>query len=489
MTQFITSNSINSNRLQELNPNGRNASVPGGTQGSSDLFAEFSLILDKIAVQLSHNQEIFNMSSDLRPADIASRKEVPQPQPEQQVDLSALDEESEELETLEEDEASEKYIQFEEGSSDSPVIDDAAPVVSEQSTSTNEVVVNTDESQEKTEELVGPSSVQAVQMAPVGEQASTGQESNDVISRLLREQLSKQQDQTQTQDQTQELRPQPVDDRSQRGAQPKAQDVILKNFLVQEGILQPDEDGSQVTKALETALRSLFSQTGTALESNVRDPNQQSKLVLSPFILRQAFEMSALGAGSDSSVSSTTSPRGIQAINSGNAGKHADLGEMGRRSERTERKETPMSQRATLRTLERVEQALKEIAKSKDGKTISLRLDPPELGNLKIDVSLRDGSLHARLVADSTQVSQLLRDKAGEIQRSLRELGLDVDQVSVSVRDEAGQFSQFFSGSEQGQNTGQGNRDSFMSGSREAAGSTNTQSQDSLAAIEDHWVA
>jgi|GEM_PF-5001524 len=84
-------------------------------------------------------------------------------------------------------------------------------------------------------------------------------------------------------------------------------------------------------------------------------------------------------------------------------------------------------------TLEKVEAVLKEAARLRDGSSISLRLDPPSLGSLKVDVTLRDGCLHARLAADSPQVSMLLREKAHDLQVSLRRLGLDVEQVSVSV--------------------------------------------------------
>ncbi|MBX7143992.1 MAG: flagellar hook-length control protein FliK [Oligoflexia bacterium] len=85
------------------------------------------------------------------------------------------------------------------------------------------------------------------------------------------------------------------------------------------------------------------------------------------------------------------------------------------------------------RTMEKVEQALKEAARARDGKTISLRLDPPDLGTLKVDVSLRDGNLRARVVAEQSAVYQQLREKAHELHSALRKLGLNVDSISVSV--------------------------------------------------------
>jgi flagellar hook-length control protein FliK len=85
------------------------------------------------------------------------------------------------------------------------------------------------------------------------------------------------------------------------------------------------------------------------------------------------------------------------------------------------------------RMMERVESTLKEAARSRDGKTLSLRLEPVDLGKVKVDVSLRDGALHARISPENQQVMQGLREHAHELQGALRKLGLDVDSVSVSI--------------------------------------------------------
>ena len=102
----------------------------------------------------------------------------------------------------------------------------------------------------------------------------------------------------------------------------------------------------------------------------------------------------------------------------------------------------PLSRPAAARTMEKVEQALRDAAKSKDGKTISVRLDPPSLGTMRVDVSLRDGALHARVVAESSQVNQMLRERMHEMQSMLRKLGLNVDTVSVSVGSGNEQFEE-----------------------------------------------
>lgn len=92
-----------------------------------------------------------------------------------------------------------------------------------------------------------------------------------------------------------------------------------------------------------------------------------------------------------------------------------------------------LSKGATQRMLERVESALKEAARTRDGKTISIKLDPVNLGQIKVDVSLREGSLHARVTPQNKEVLQSLREHAHELQGALRRLGLNVDRISVQV--------------------------------------------------------
>ena len=119
-----------------------------------------------------------------------------------------------------------------------------------------------------------------------------------------------------------------------------------------------------------------------------------------------------------------------------------------RTSESSVKQETAKASRMLSRAvvssnMEKVEAALKEAARSKDGSTISLRLDPPNLGSVKVDVTLRDGTLHARLVAEAPAVNNLLRERAHELQSILRKAGVDADQVSVSVRSDSGSTAGF----------------------------------------------
>jgi flagellar hook-length control protein FliK len=102
----------------------------------------------------------------------------------------------------------------------------------------------------------------------------------------------------------------------------------------------------------------------------------------------------------------------------------------------------PMTRPQVQRMLERVETAMKEAARTRDGKTIRFRVEPFNLGEVKVDVSLREGGLHARLKAENQNVAMVLREKAHELQGALRKLGLDVDNVTVTVsEDEDAQYA------------------------------------------------
>lgn len=92
-----------------------------------------------------------------------------------------------------------------------------------------------------------------------------------------------------------------------------------------------------------------------------------------------------------------------------------------------------LSRPLAARTLEQVEKVVREAAKSKDGRSVTLRLDPPELGVLKVDLTLKDGVLYARLAADTAPVQHLLRERAQELQGNLRRLGLNLEGVQVSI--------------------------------------------------------
>ncbi len=148
-------------------------------------------------------------------------------------------------------------------------------------------------------------------------------------------------------------------------------------------------------------------------------------------LLRQAFE------GIKSSTADLKAGiTGIQTPNvSGISAPAEARANQGETSQKSSPKQ-PLTRLAALRTLERVDSALREAARSRDGKTLSFRLDPPQLGQVKVDVTMREGGLHARLTPENQQVTVLVREHAHELQASLRKLGLNVETVTVSIGSE-----------------------------------------------------
>ena len=158
-------------------------------------------------------------------------------------------------------------------------------------------------------------------------------------------------------------------------------------------------------------------------------PNRASDMSIQLAILRQAFE-STRGIGS--SQPEGAAKRGMlsgQVVGAASEARSA----RGADYQKTAKPMTPVQ---IHRMLEKVESAMKEAARSRDGKTIRFRVEPFNVGEVKVDVSLREGLLHARLTAESPQVSEVLRDRAHELQSALRKLGLDVDNVTVTVSEE-----------------------------------------------------
>lgn len=165
---------------------------------------------------------------------------------------------------------------------------------------------------------------------------------------------------------------------------------------------------------------------------SVRPPGRPSENGIQMALLRQAFESLKQARQEGSEARQRTATPTVGAAGAASEPRRAE-GDASSRSARS------MTRPQTARMMERVEGALKEAAKSRDGKTISLRLDPADFGRVKVDVSLREGALHARLTPENQQVMTALRENAHELHGALRKLGLDVSSVTVSVSAEKGQ--------------------------------------------------
>lgn len=160
-----------------------------------------------------------------------------------------------------------------------------------------------------------------------------------------------------------------------------------------------------------------------------------SAAVLQTMLLRQAFEQARGMRGLDRAAA----PVGGVAQPQASFGQSATLSAGLERRPATDgqsKPPRPLNRAEVTRMVQRVEVVMKEAARARDGKTISFRVEPYNLGEVKVDVSLRDGALHARLKAENPQVASALRDRAHELQGALRKLGLEVDAVTVTVLSE-----------------------------------------------------
>jgi flagellar hook-length control protein FliK len=82
-----------------------------------------------------------------------------------------------------------------------------------------------------------------------------------------------------------------------------------------------------------------------------------------------------------------------------------------------------------------------------------IRLDPPELGKIKIELRMEDGKLHAQIVADGIESRALIESHLPELRQALIARQIDVADMRVnpnSFGGAAGQLAHSFNQSTQG---------------------------------------
>ena len=87
------------------------------------------------------------------------------------------------------------------------------------------------------------------------------------------------------------------------------------------------------------------------------------------------------------------------------------------------------------RFVQRVASAVR--AANERGGEIRLRLSPPELGSLRVEIQLREGTLSARLQTETESARHMLLDNLPQLRERLQEQGIKVEQFNVDVRDES----------------------------------------------------
>jgi flagellar hook-length control protein FliK len=81
-------------------------------------------------------------------------------------------------------------------------------------------------------------------------------------------------------------------------------------------------------------------------------------------------------------------------------------------------------------------QVLPALATAKgEGRAVVLRLDPPELGALRVQVTVRERSVVAVLEAERPETRQLLGDSLPQLREALQQQGFGIDRIEVSLAD------------------------------------------------------
>ncbi len=102
----------------------------------------------------------------------------------------------------------------------------------------------------------------------------------------------------------------------------------------------------------------------------------------------------------------------------------------------------PISDSQHARLLQRVQRAFR--AAEEKGSEIQIRLSPPELGSMKLELSLTSGVLTAKLEVETQRAQTILLDSLPQLRERLAEQGIRIEKFDVNLqqRDSGGQQPQ-----------------------------------------------
>ncbi len=67
------------------------------------------------------------------------------------------------------------------------------------------------------------------------------------------------------------------------------------------------------------------------------------------------------------------------------------------------------------------------------GQQLKIRLSPPELGTLQIEVSLKNGEYTAKLEVQNNRVQKVINDNMAQLKESLSKSGIAIDRIEVNI--------------------------------------------------------
>jgi flagellar hook-length control protein FliK len=98
--------------------------------------------------------------------------------------------------------------------------------------------------------------------------------------------------------------------------------------------------------------------------------------------------------------------------------------------------ETQLSLADRIRFVHRVEQAFQDLRG--DGGTIRMRLSPPELGSLRLEIKVLNGELTARVETDTPSARNLLLDNLPALRDRLAQHDIKVQRFDIDLMDRSG---------------------------------------------------
>jgi len=111
------------------------------------------------------------------------------------------------------------------------------------------------------------------------------------------------------------------------------------------------------------------------------------------------------------------------------------------------------------RTFEaQLQRGLAQVLRQKGG-TLNLKLDPLELGTVKVSLQMSQGRVEGSIEASSEQARGLLQDQLETLKSSLEQRGITVDRLDVRLAGATESGRQFGAGQEAGQGLGQQDAD------------------------------
>lgn len=88
------------------------------------------------------------------------------------------------------------------------------------------------------------------------------------------------------------------------------------------------------------------------------------------------------------------------------------------------------------RLLQRVSRAFQQLGT--DGGSLKIRLHPPRLGSVGIDVNVSGKKINARIVTESEAASHALRENLHDLKNRLAEQGFQIESIEISTESESG---------------------------------------------------